>query len=182
MGTRDRTILFTSFSVKQPDLNWENPKVRQEIYEMINWWISKGVGGFRLDVIDLIGKEPDLKITSNGPNLHKYIRELSKETFQKAGDLLTVGETWGATPEIAKLYSNPDGSEFSMVFQFEHISLDEQEGKGKWDLKPLDFLELKKVLSKWQTELKGMPGTVCFGIITTYPESFLVGEMTENTG
>lgn len=143
------------FSVKQPDLNWENPKVRQEIYDMINWWIDKGVGGFRLDVIDLIGKEPDLKITGNGPHLHKYIRELSKETFQKAGDLLTVGETWGATPDIAKLYSNPDGSEFSMVFQFEHISLDEQEGKGKWDLKPLDVMELKKVLSKWQTELKG---------------------------
>ncbi|WP_339176743.1 alpha-glucosidase [Paenibacillus sp. FSL H8-0317] len=143
------------FSVKQPDLNWENPKVRQEIYNMINWWIEKGVGGFRLDVIDLIGKEPDLKITGNGPNLHKYIRELSKETFQKAEDLLTVGETWGATPEIAKLYSNPDGSEFSMVFQFEHISLDEQDGKGKWDLKPLDVMALKKVLSKWQTELKG---------------------------
>lgn len=143
------------FSVKQPDLNWENPKVRQEIYDMINWWIDKGVGGFRLDVIDLIGKEPDLKITGNGPHLHKYIRELSKETFQKAGDLLTVGETWGATPDIAKWYSNPDGSEFSMVFQFEHISLDEQEGKGKWDLKPLDVMELKKVLSKWQTELKG---------------------------
>ncbi|MGD0031515.1 alpha-glucosidase [Paenibacillus illinoisensis] len=143
------------FSVKQPDLNWENPKVRQEIYDMINWWIDKGVGGFRLDVIDLIGKEPDAKITGNGPNLHKYIRELSKETFQKAENLLTVGETWGATPEIAKLYSNPDGSEFSMVFQFEHIGLDEQEGKGKWDLKPLDVLELKKVLSRWQTELKG---------------------------
>ncbi|MGN7413095.1 glycoside hydrolase family 13 protein [Paenibacillus sp. SAF-068] len=143
------------FSVKQPDLNWENPKVRQEIYDMINWWIDKGVGGFRLDVIDLIGKEPDAKITGNGPNLHKYIRELSKATFQKADDLLTVGETWGATPEIAKLYSNPDGSEFSMVFQFEHIGLDEQEGKGKWDLKPLDVLELKKVLSKWQTELGG---------------------------
>ncbi|MFP4975561.1 alpha-glucosidase [Paenibacillus sp. CN-4] len=141
------------FSVKQPDLNWENPKVRQEIYGMIIWWINKGVGGFRLDVIDLIGKEPDKKITGNGPNLHKYIRELSKETFQKAGDLLTVGETWGATPEIAKLYSNPDGSEFSMVFQFEHIGLDEQEGKSKWDLKPLDFLQLKQVLSKWQTEL-----------------------------
>lgn len=143
------------FSVKQPDLNWENPKVRQAIYDMINWWIDKGVGGFRLDVIDLIGKEPDAKITGNGPNLHKYIRELSKETFQKAENLLTVGETWGATPEIAKLYSNPDGSEFSMVFQFEHIGLDEQEGKGKWELKPLDVLELKKVLSKWQTELKG---------------------------
>jgi glucan 1,6-alpha-glucosidase len=142
------------FSVKQPDLNWENPKVRQEIYDMIQWWMDKGVGGFRLDVIDLIGKEPDLKITGNGPNLRKYMRELSKETFQK-GDLLTVGETWGATPESAKLYSNPDGSELSMVFQFEHISLDEQAGKGKWDLQPLDLLQLKKVLSKWQTELKG---------------------------
>ncbi|WP_413378501.1 glycoside hydrolase family 13 protein [Paenibacillus taichungensis] len=142
------------FSVKQPDLNWENPKVRQEIYDMIQWWMDKGVGGFRLDVIDLIGKQPDLKITGNGPNLHQYMRELSTETFQK-GDLLTVGETWGATPESAKLYSNPDGSELSMVFQFEHISLDEQEGKGKWDLQPLDLLQLKKVLSKWQTELKG---------------------------
>ncbi|UPK46796.1 glycoside hydrolase family 13 protein [Paenibacillus pabuli] len=142
------------FSVKQPDLNWENPKVREEIYDMIQWWMDKGVGGFRLDVIDLIGKQPDLKITGNGPNLHQYMRELSKETFQK-GDLLTVGETWGATPESAKLYSNPDGSELSMVFQFEHISLDEQEGKGKWDLQPLDLLQLKKVLSKWQTELKG---------------------------
>ncbi|MFE6073864.1 alpha-glucosidase [Paenibacillus sp. NPDC057886] len=142
------------FSVKQPDLNWENPKVRQEIYDMIQWWMDKGVGGFRLDVIDLIGKQPDLKITGNGPNLHKYMHELSKETFQK-GDLLTVGETWGATPESAKLYSNPDGSELSMVFQFEHISLDEQKGKGKWDLQPLDLLQLKKVLSKWQTELKG---------------------------
>lgn len=142
------------FSVKQPDLNWENPKVRQEIYDMIQWWMDKGVGGFRLDVIDLIGKEPDLKITGNGPNLRKYMRELSKETFQK-GDLLTVGETWGATPESAKLYSNPDGSELSMVFQFEHISLDEQAGKGKWDLQPLDLLQLKKVLSKWQTKLKG---------------------------
>ncbi|AIQ12742.1 glucan 1,6-alpha-glucosidase [Paenibacillus durus] len=142
------------FSVRQPDLNWDNPKVRQEIYDMINWWMDKGVGGFRLDVIDLIAKEPDRKITANGPNLHKYIQELSRETFQK-GDLLTVGETWGATPEIAKLFSNPDGSEFSMVFQFEHIMLDEQEGKGKWDLAPLDFLKLKQVLSKWQTELKG---------------------------
>lgn len=145
---------FHQFAVKQPDLNWDNPKVRQEIYDMINWWMDKGVGGFRLDVIDLIAKEPDRKITGNGPNLHKYIQELSRETFQK-GDLLTVGETWGATPEIAKLYSNPDGSEFSMVFQFEHIGLDEQEGKGKWDLSPLDFLKLKQVLTKWQTELKG---------------------------
>ena len=102
---------------EQPDLNWENPQARKEIYDMILWWMDKGVGGFRLDVIDQIAKEPDLKITQNGPRLHEYIREMSKETFQK-GDLITVGEAWGATPELAKLYSNPDGSEFSMVFQF----------------------------------------------------------------
>lgn len=143
---------FHQFSVKQPDLNWDNPKVRRELYDMILWWMDKGVGGFRLDVIDQIAKEPDLKITQNGPMLHAYIRELSKETFQK-GDLLTVGEAWGANPELAKLYSNPDGSEFSMVFQFEHIGLDQQEGKEKWDLAPLPFLKLKQVLTRWQTEI-----------------------------
>ena len=145
---------FHQFSVKQPDLNWENPKVRREIYDMILWWMDKGVGGFRLDVIDQIAKEPDLKITNNGPSLHEFIRELSKETFQK-GDLITVGEAWGADTERAKLYSNPDGSEFSMVFQFEHIGLDQQEGKTKWDLSPLPFVKLKKTLAKWQTELAG---------------------------
>lgn len=145
---------FHQFSVKQPDLNWENPKVRREIYDMILWWMDKGVGGFRLDVIDQIAKEPDLKITNNGPRLHEFIRELSKETFQK-GDLITVGEAWGADTERGKLYSNPDGSEFSMVFQFEHIGLDQQEGKTKWDLSPLPFVKLKKTLAKWQTELAG---------------------------
>ena len=106
---------FHQFSVKQPDLNWENPKVRRELYDMILWWMEKGAGGFRLDVIDQIAKEPDLKITNNGPKLHEFLRELSRETFQK-GDMITVGEAWGATPEIAKKNSNPDGSEFSMVF------------------------------------------------------------------
>ena len=143
---------FHQFSVKQPDLNWDNPKVRREIYDMILWWMDKGVGGFRLDVIDQIAKEPDKGITQNGPKLHDYIREMSKETFQK-GDLITVGEAWGATPKLAKLYSNPDGSEFSMVFQFEHIGLDQQEGKSKWDLAPLPFLKLKQVLTRWQTEI-----------------------------
>ena len=143
---------FHQFSVKQPDLNWENPKLRREIYDMILWWMDKGVGGFRLDVIDQIAKEPDLKITQNGPRLHEYIRELSRETFQK-GDLITVGEAWGATPELTKLYSNPDGSEFSMVFQFEHICLDQQKDKEKWDLAPLPFLELKRVLARWQTSI-----------------------------
>lgn len=143
---------FHQFSVRQPDLNWENPKVRREIYDMILWWMDKGAGGFRLDVIDQIAKEPDKGITNNGPRLHEFIRELSKETFQK-GDLVTVGEAWGATPELAKLYSNPDNSEFSMVFQFEHIGLDQQEGKDKWDLAPLPFLKLKQVLTRWQTEI-----------------------------
>lgn len=145
---------FHQFSVKQPDLNWENPKLRREIYDMILWWMDKGVGGFRLDVIDQIAKEPDLHITGNGPRLHEFIRELSKETFQK-GDLITVGEAWGADPERAKLYSNPDGSEFSMVFQFEHIMLDQQEGKEKWDLAPLPFLKLKEIFNRWQCELYG---------------------------
>lgn len=145
---------FHQFSVKQPDLNWENPDVRREIYDMVLWWMDKGVGGFRLDVIDQIAKEPDLKITNNGPRLHEFIRELSRETFQK-GNLITVGEAWGADTERAKLYSNPDGSEFSMVFQFEHIGLDQQEGKTKWDIAPLPLVELKKVLAKWQKELYG---------------------------
>ncbi|HJA19586.1 MAG TPA: alpha-glucosidase [Candidatus Mediterraneibacter ornithocaccae] len=145
---------FHQFSVKQPDLNWENPKVRREIYDMILWWMEKGVGGFRLDVIDQIAKEPDNGITNNGPRLHEFLQEMSRETFQK-GDLITVGEAWGATPEIAKLYSNPDGTEFSMVFQFEHMVMDQQEGKEKWDLAPLPFVKLKKCLAKWQEELYG---------------------------
>lgn len=145
---------FHQFSIKQPDLNWENPKVRQEIYAMINWWIEKGVGGFRLDVIDQIAKEPDHGITCNGPRLHEFIREMSRTVFQK-GELITVGEAWGANTENARLYSNPDGSEFSMVFQFEHIGLDQQEGKEKWDLAPFSLLDLKEVLSRWQKALDG---------------------------
>lgn len=140
------------FSKKQPDLNWENEKVRQEVWDMMNFWLEKGVGGFRMDVIDLVGKIPDLGVTGNGPKLHDYLQEMNRETFGKY-DVLTVGETWGATPEIAKLYSDPKRNELSMVFQFEHIGLDQQEGKEKWDLKPLDVNELKQVLSKWQVSL-----------------------------
>ncbi|MST89215.1 alpha-glucosidase [Sharpea azabuensis] len=145
---------FHQFSVKQPDLNWDNDAVRHELYDMINWWIDRGVGGFRLDVIDQIAKVPDLKITNNGPKLHDYIRELNENTFGK-GAFITVGEAWGANVDNAKLYSNPDGSEFSMVFQFEHIGLDQQEGKEKWDLAPLPFIKLKQVLTKWQEALDG---------------------------
>lgn len=145
---------FHQFSVKQPDLNWENEALRRELYDMILWWMEKGAGGFRLDVIDQIAKEPDILITSNGSRLHEFIREMSRETFQK-GDLMTVGEAWGADTELAKLYSNPDGSEFSMVFQFEHMMFDQQQGKEKWDLTPLPFVKLKQSLAKWQEELYG---------------------------
>lgn len=142
------------FSVKQPDLNWKNPALKQEIWDMINFWIEKGVGGFRLDVIDLIGKEPEKLITADGPTLHPLIQELNEKTFG-AYDLVTVGETWSANPENAQLYSHPDRKEFSMIFQFEHVGLDQQEGKEKWDLAPLDPACLHNVLSKWQTELVG---------------------------
>ena len=142
------------FSKKQPDLNWENEKVRNEVYKMMNFWVDKGIGGFRMDVIDLIGKVPDEMITGNGPKLHEYLQEMNKAALE-GKDLLTVGETWGATPDVAKLYSNPERKELSMVFQFEHIGLDQIEGKEKWDVKSLELLDLKKVLSKWQTELEG---------------------------
>ncbi|WP_368250701.1 alpha-glucosidase [Enterococcus sp. 2201sp1_2201st1_B8_2201SCRN_220225] len=140
------------FSKKQPDLNWENPILRKRIYEMMNFWLDKGIGGFRMDVIDLIGKVPDEGITENGPRLHEYLQEMNQQTFGNQ-DTMTVGETWGATPEIAKLYSDPKRKELSMVFQFEHMGLDQQPGKEKWDLQPLSVQELKKVLYKWQNSL-----------------------------
>lgn len=140
------------FSKKQPDLNWENDKVRKAVYDMMNFWIDKGVGGFRMDVIDLIGKVPDDEITGNGPKLHTYLQEMNRETFGDK-ELLTVGETWGATPEIAKMYSAPERHELSMVFQFEHVSLSHEPDQPKWDVIDLDKAKFKAVLSKWQTEL-----------------------------
>ena len=141
------------FSVKQPDLNWENPKLRQAVYDMINWWIDRGVGGFRLDVIDLIGKDTDNCVMAEGPMLHPFIREMSSHTFQRA-DLVTVGEAWSATPERAFLYSNPDGSELSMVFQFEHMDVDSDEKAGKWTTRKMDLRDLKKILTRWQKGLQ----------------------------
>lgn len=141
------------YSVKQPDLNWDNPEVRYALYDMMNWWADNGAGGFRLDVIDSVAKEPDKMITAEGTNLHPYIKEMSAAVL-RGRDLVTVGECWSATPETARLWSNPDGSELSMVFQFEHIVLD-QEGPFKWDLKALPMGELKRVIRKWQTGLRG---------------------------
>lgn len=142
------------FSKKQPDLNWENAELRQSIYDMMNFWIDKGIGGFRMDVIDLIGKIPDSEITGNGPRLHEYLKEMNQASFGNH-DLMTVGETWGATPEIARQYSRPENKELSMVFQFEHIGLQHKPNASKWDYAAeLNVLALKEIFSKWQTELK----------------------------
>ena len=143
---------FHQFAVEQPDLNWENPNVRRELYDMIRFWVDKGIEGFRLDVIDQIAKEPDLEITGNGPRLHEYFRELSREAFREEG-LVSVGEAWGADVERAKLYSAPDGSELSMVFQFQHICLDNEPGKDKWDYIPLHLPSFKKCMAHWQNGL-----------------------------
>lgn len=145
---------YYRFSVKQPDLNWNNPTVRRELYDIINRWSDRGAAGFRLDVVDHLGKDPEAGYDVNGPMLHPYIREMSAAAFQRPG-LVTVGEAWSATPENARLYSNPDGSELSMVFQFEHIKLDQAEGGDKWDLAPLPFRAFKRVFERWQTELHG---------------------------
>lgn len=142
---------FHLFSTRQPDLNWENPRVQQHVHDMMNWWIDKGIGGFRLDVIDLIGKEVDKGITGNGERLHPLLQQMNQATFGDKG-LLTVGETWGATPEIAKLYSKPERNELSMVFQFEHITQTWHNGE-KWHPVPLNIKNLKDVLTKWQLEL-----------------------------
>ena len=145
---------FHLFSKRQPDLNWENPKVREEVHQMMNFWLEKGIGGFRMDVIDLIGKEVDRKITGNGPQLHPFLQEMNHKSFGNY-DVLTVGETWGATPEIAKLYSDPKRHELSMVFQFEHASIDWDPQEGKWRPTTFDFIKFKEIMSKWQTSLNG---------------------------
>lgn len=140
---------FHQFAPEQPDLNWENPALRQALYDSIRFWVDKGVEGFRLDVIDQIGKDPDLKITNNGPMLHDYLRELSENAFPS--HIVTVGEAWGADVQRARLYSAPDGSELSMVFQFQHICLDQ--GGEKWDVRPLDLPRLKECFRHWQQGL-----------------------------
>lgn len=145
---------FHQFAVKQPDLNWENPALRRDLYKCIRFWVDKGVEGFRLDVIDQIAKEPDKHITNNGPRLHEFLRELSAEAFCEEG-LVTVGEAWGADVERARLYSAPDASELSMVFQFEHIGLDNQPGKDKWDVAKLPLPAFKRCMERWQNGLYG---------------------------
>ena len=145
---------FHQFAPQQPDLNWENPAMRRDLYKSIRFWVDKGVEGFRLDVIDQIGKDADRMISNNGPRLHEYLQELSRVAFPEPG-IVTVGEAWGADTERAKQYSAPDGSELSMVFQFEHIGLDQEPGGEKWDMIPLQLTRLKQCFRRWQQELHG---------------------------
>ncbi len=156
------------FSKKQPDLNWENEKVRQDVYDMMTRWCEKGIDGFRMDVISLISKPeglPDGKKSegalygshescANGPRVHEFLKEMNQKVLSKF-DIMTVGETAGVTLEEAKKYANADGSELNMVFQFEHVEMDGGEGM-KWSTKKYDLVKLKENLSKWQVGLHGI--------------------------
>ncbi|HYK73758.1 MAG TPA: alpha-glucosidase [Pseudoneobacillus sp.] len=155
------------FSKKQPDLNWENPKLRQEVYDMMNFWLDKGIDGFRMDVINFISKVPGLPDAPNpegkryapggdyfinGPRIHEFLQEMNKETVSRY-DVMTVGEMPGANVEQAQLYTDENRHETNMVFQFEHVDLDSGPG-GKWDLRPLKLSDLRDSFTKWQKGLE----------------------------
>lgn len=154
------------FSKKQPDLNWDNPAVRQDVFDMMNWWLKKGVDGFRMDVISLISKEPGLpdkepgingyatfNVSANGPHVHEYLQEMRQKALNNA-DTITVGECSGVTLEEAKKYARSDEKELNMVFQFEHMDVDSDEKAGKWTTKKMDLGNLKKILTRWQKGLQ----------------------------
>ena len=156
------------FSKKQPDLNWDNPKVRDRVFDMMNWWCEKGIDGFRMDVISLISKPEGLPDgipgetgyadsgCANGPHVHEYLKEMNRKVLSHY-DLITVGEAAGVTLEEAKKYANADGSELNMVFQFEHIGGGPEADNhyGKWDSHKMPLPVWKKILSRWQTGLEG---------------------------
>ena len=155
------------FTPQQPDLNWDNPKVRDAVFNMMDWWCQKGIDGFRMDVISLISKVPGLpdgpkapgavygahgEFTTHGPHVHEYLQEMNRRVLSKY-DLLTVGETAGVTVEQAAKYANVDGSELSMVFQFEHVESDRK--FGKWTDEPETVAFVRENLTKWQYDLEG---------------------------
>lgn len=140
------------FDRKQPDLNWDNPALRRAVHDMMNWWLDRGIAGFRMDVIDLIGKVPDKGITAAGPSLHDRIREMHDATL-KGRNVVTVGEAWSATPAAALLYSGRASGELSMVFQFEHVSQQWDPVFGKFKPRPFDLVALKRVFNRWQAAL-----------------------------
>ncbi|HLR34590.1 MAG TPA: alpha,alpha-phosphotrehalase [Tissierellales bacterium] len=146
------------FHKTQGDLNWENPEVRKELYDIVNFWIDKGVKGFRLDVINLISKPEEFKddligdgrkYYTDGPKIHQYLKELNKNTFGNKKDIITVGEMSSTDIENCIKYSNPREKELSMIFNFHHLKVDYKDGE-KWSLMDFDFIELKKILFEWQ--------------------------------
>ena len=144
---------FTLFSPQQPDLNWQNPALRQAVYAMMRWWLDRGVRGFRMDVIDLIGKDIDRDLIPEGPYLHGFLQEMHREVL--AGrDVVTVGESWNVSKETALLYCGRDRGELDMVFQFRHIVAGWDSVQGKWRPHPLDLIAFKKVWADWQETLE----------------------------
>ncbi|MEF2969131.1 alpha-glucosidase [Paenibacillus sp. M1] len=151
------------FSTKQPDLNWENPQVRREVYDMMTWWLDKGIDGFRMDVINLISKTPGLPDSSdgsgggehyiNGPRVHEFLQEMNREVLSKY-DIMTVGEAVDVSPEDAILFAGGDRGELNMVFQFEWMGIDSGP-TGKWEVTPWKLTQFKEMVSKWQTKLNG---------------------------
>lgn len=155
------------FSKKQPDLNWENEKVRKWVFDMMTWWCDKGIDGFRMDVISLISKTPGMPdgavgksgygefgpYCANGPRVHEFLQDMNRDVLSKY-NLITVGECAGVTVEEAQKYASLSGNELNMVFQFEHMDLDGGE-TFKWNHRKMKLSELKAVMSKWQTELHG---------------------------
>ena len=162
----DQYFLHT-FGDFQPDLNWDNPQVRREVYKMMRWWCDRGVDGFRMDVISMISKTAEMPdgerrpgsnygsfapYVVNGPRVHEYLQEMNREVLSRY-DLLTVGECSGLTVEQATHYANAEGTELTMAFQFEHMDLDGGES-FKWNLRKINLIELKALLSKWQYGLQ----------------------------
>ena len=158
------------FSKKQPDLNWENPTVRDEVFNMMTWWCEKGIDGFRMDVISMISKDPSYKdgpvtdgiygdlspMVCNGPRVHEYLQEMNQRVLSKY-DIMTVGEAAGVTIDEAKKYANSEGNELGMVFHFEHTdgASNSDAVIGKWSCTPPRLSYVRGILNKWQTELEG---------------------------
>ena len=153
------------FARQQPDLNWENPTVRDAVYDMMNWWLSRGVDGFRVDAIDVISKRPGLpdggparapfgmghECFADGPRLHEFLQEMHQRTFAHHPGSFTVGEASNASPESALLFCAPERREFNMLIQFEHVNLGQE--NGKFSPRPLADGELAEVLTRWQETL-----------------------------
>lgn len=154
------------YTQKQPDLNWENPKVRQEIYRIIAYWLAKGVDGFRMDVISLISKRLEFTsvpkempfaevmetVYANGPRVHEYLKEMNKEVLSKY-DIVTVGEGPGVNLEHGPKYVSEDEKELNMVFHFDHLTIDFG-SEGKYDPIPIDFIRFKEIFRLWDEALE----------------------------